>query len=183
MIDKSSPDPKIMEAIRDDDVQALEVLLERYWERLVHYVMRMSEGFDEAEDIAQEVFVRVWEHRSRWSSDGSAQAYLYTIARNLVLLRSRRKEVRARKAEEIRTRIDRVATPDEEASFEQCRAVFKEALMALPERRREAFTLVRLQGLSIREAAEVMGVTGRTVTNQVYLATRCLEEALRDFLI
>ncbi len=172
----------LMVALRDGQVEALQKLMDRFWDGLLAYSLRMLGRPDEAEDVAQEVFVAVWEHRTRWTPDGSVQAYLYRIARNLVLRRSRHTEVRVRTESEVRRRVPRVMTPMEEASYAECRAALERALAALPTRRREAFSLVRLQGLSLGEAAEVMGVSRRTITNHVYMAVKELEVELRPFL-
>lgn len=172
----------LMEAIRDGDGDALQALLDRYWAELYGFSVRMLREPDEAEDVAQEVFVLVWEHRLRWRPEGSVRAYLFRIARNLLQHRFRHREVRARKEAEIRGFAPPVTTPAEDVLFSQGHSAFERAFAALPERRREAFSLVRLQGMTLREAAEVMEVTQRTLTNHVYLASRELELALRPFL-
>ena len=182
IVGQEACDEELMVYIREGEVEALQMLIDNHWEGIVGYSMRMLGRGEEAEDVAQEVFIAVWEHRARWTPEGSVQAYLYRIARNLVLRRSRHREVRTRAEPEIRRRIPRVPTPAEDASFVECRTAFERALGALPERRREAFSLVRSQGLSLREAAEVMGVTRRTVTNHVYMAAKELEQALRAYL-
>lgn len=176
------PDGRLMESIRAGEAEALQLLMDRHWRGVVGYAARMLGSADPAEDVAQEVFVHVWEHRTRWTSGGSVQAYLYRIARNLVLQRFRHRDVRERTEGEIRRRTRMVTTPFQEAVRGELRAAFEEAVAGLPERRREAFLLVRMQGLSLRRAGEVMEVSRRTVANHVYLATCDLEAALRPFL-
>lgn len=175
-------DGELMRAIRRDDRAALGSLMERHWSPLLGHVLRQVEGPDEAEDVVQEVFVRVWERREQWRPGGSVQAYLYRIARNLLVDRSRRAEVRERHTASIRLLARRVSTPAEEAALTDLREAFEDALSTLPERRREAFLLIRFQGLTLKEAAEVMDLRPRTVANHVYLAATDLEEALRPFL-
>lgn len=175
-------DETVMRSIRAGDPEALQRLMDRHWGGLHRYAERMLECPATAEDVAQEVFVRVWNHRGRWTPGGSVSAYLYRIARNQVLQRSRHRDVRERTAPEIRQRAQKVVTPLETAVHGELRQAFEEAVAELPERRREAFVLVRMRGLSLREAAEAMGVTRRTVANHVYLAATDLEAALRPFL-
>jgi len=179
-IDQS--DERLMQALRQNDVDALGLLMDRHWSGLFRYAVGMRGCPDEAEELAQEVFVRVWEHRERWTAGGSAQSYLYRIMRNLVLLRSRHEDVCARAEDEIRLHSPRVPTPAEVAVRSELREAFEDALRALPERRREAFLLVRMRELGLEEAAEIMEVTKRTVANHVYLAAQDLEKALRPFL-
>lgn len=90
--------------------------------------------------------------------------------------------VRSRSEFEIRQNLPRVATPAEEFAKRELHEAFEAAVRRLPQQRREAFELVRLRGLSLQEAAEVMGVTRRTVANHLYLAAKDLEEELRPFL-
>ena len=175
-------DACLMESIRAGDPQALQALMDRHWGALLRYAHRMLGSMDEAEDVAQHVFVSVWEHRERWIAGGTVRAYVFRIARNEALGRSRRNDVRRLSESEVRRRVPRVRTPLEETAFSEVQASFERTLEQLPPRRREAFSLVRLQGLSLREASEVMGVTIRTVTNHVYMAAQELSAALGPFL-
>jgi RNA polymerase sigma factor (sigma-70 family) len=176
------PDEVLMDEVRAGDGPALGALMERHWLPLVRYVARSVGGWDEGEDVAQEVFVRVWRGRSEWRPGGSVRSYLYQIARNLTVDRARHADVRARSAQTLLRARGRTATPVEVAIRDELRADFEQALSELAPRRREAFVLVRLQGLTLREAGEVMELTPRTVANHVYLAVTDLAEALRQHL-
>ena len=151
----------------------------RHWDHVLGYAMRMLGNVDAAEDIAQEVFVSVWEHRRRWTPEGSARGYLFRIARNRALHRTRHEDVRSRSEPDIRALSPTVRTPEEHAIVTQRWEALENVLASFPERRREAFILVRIHGLSLAETSEIMGVTHRTITNHLYIATRALEEALR----
>lgn len=176
------PDQALMLRMREDDPKALQALIDRYWVTLAAYARRMLQSSDEAKDVAQEVFVRAWEHRRSWTAGGSVQAYLFQIARNLALLRIRHLKVRERTEPRVRAIEKDVTTPLEDAVHGELQEAVEEALAALPGRRREAFILVRFQGMSLKEAAEIMGISSRTVANHVYLAVSDLEEALQAFL-
>lgn len=175
-------DERLMEDLAQGDQDALERLLERHWSDLVGYGFQLLGVKDEAEDVAQEVFVRVWEQRQSWTPLGSVRGYLYRVARNLILARVRRDKMKERVEPRIRLQSSRVATPLEDMARVELREAFEEALRPLPERRKEAFMLVRMQGLSLGEAAEAMKVTRRTVANHLYLASTDLERHLEKFL-
>jgi len=179
---RCTSDDALMTGLKAGDASALASLMERYWFPIVRFVARSGDGWDEAEDTAQEVFVRLWRDRATWRSGGSVRAYLYQVARNLIVDRARRAEVRTRSTDEARRVVGRVATPVEEAMRGELRADFEAALAALPERRRQAFVLVRLEGLTLKEAAEVMDLTPRTIANHVYLAATDLADALREHI-
>lgn len=175
-------DARCMELLRSDDAHALQALMERHWSGLVRYAIRMSLSEDDACDVAQEVFVRVWQHRTRWCAGGSVQGYLYRIARTLVLERFRRTGVRERARDQVRSRAERVPTPLETTAGHELRSAIEDAIDALPERRREAFILVRIQGLSLAAAAEALGVARQTAANHVHLAVQDLQRALGPYL-
>jgi RNA polymerase sigma-70 factor (ECF subfamily) len=176
------PAAGLMQRIHAGDADALEQLMGVYWPNLVGYATHLLGSIDEAKDVAQEVFVRTWEHRRRWKPGGSAETFLYRIARNLSLLQLRRRQVRRRCEPELQNGSKKVRTPIDDTLSGELRQAFHEALDELPERRREAFLLVRLEGLSLGVAAEHMGVTKRTVANHIYMATSDLERSLRPFL-
>ena len=175
-------DEALMEAVASDDPDALGILLDRYWDPLTRYARGNLGRTDEAEDLAQEAFVRLWEHRKSWEPTGSVRAYLYQITRNLLIGRARHEKVRKRVEPELRWMARGVSTPVEDIAHTELREALELALESLPERRREAFLLVRFQGLTLGEAASVMDVTRRTVANHVYMAATDLEDELRCFL-
>lgn len=178
----SFPAGQLMVRIHDGDAAALEQLMTRYWAGLVGYAARLLGCRDEATDVVQEVFVRTWERRRRWEMGGSAKSFLYRSARNLCLLQLRRRRVRARTAPEVRRRSRTTPTPIEEAVSGELQHALKGALGGLPERRREAFVLNRVEGMSLAAVAERMGVSKRTVSNHVYMATVELERALEPYV-
>lgn len=151
------------------------------WAPLVRYLETLTPSPEMAQDAAQEALVRLWTHRERWTS-GSARAVLFRIGRNVAMDQVRRAEVRRRFA---RTRGPAPAqagppTPSDELERAQARGRVDAAIASLSPRRREVFVLVRLEGLSYREAAEALDVAPQTVANQMSLALRDLRELLAD---
>jgi RNA polymerase sigma-70 factor (ECF subfamily) len=172
-----------MRRICDSDVSALDELLRCYWSPIVHYAERMLGGTDAAEDIAQQVFIQLWQRRSEWHFTGSVQSYLYRVARNLALNEQRHQSMRQRWSDRVRLRGQRrPVQPDQEVEGRELRTAVDAAIAALPERRREVFILARFQGLSYREIAEVMGISTQTVANQLSAALADLRNELAGFL-
>jgi len=174
-------DSILLERVALGDAAALNSLLDRHWSALVSYSARLLGNWDAAQDVTQETFVRIWERREQWRSNGSVRALLYQIARNLVLDAQKRQD---RRTNWIRDRYRderRIATPLQELQRSELEEAFREALRALPERRREVFVLARVDGLSYREIGEVMGVAPQTVANQLSAALSTLREALQEF--
>lgn len=168
--------------IRAGDPEALRGLMEEVWTPLVAYLRQWGGEDEEAEDAAQEAFVRLWEHRERWSGS-SARAVLFRIGRNRMLDRRRRSTVRRRHREEAaREGGARPTTPVEDLAARELRARVETAVAELPERRREIFRLVRQRGLRYAEVAEVLELSPQTVANQMSRALHELRRALSEHL-
>jgi RNA polymerase sigma-70 factor (ECF subfamily) len=170
-----SADP-LLARLASGDEAALGEMLAASWTPLVQYLGRLLASQDAAADAAQEAFVRLWEHRERWTA-GSARALIFRIGRNAALDLQRRAEARRRHLPDPQPSPPTPADDLERARLvERCSA----ALASLPERRREVFELVRLSGLTHREAAEALGLSPQTVANTMSLALKDLRELLAD---
>lgn len=164
------------------DESALDELIEQFWVPLTSYSSRILDDMAAAEDVVQVVFVRVWQGRREWDPRSTA-ACLFRMTRNLSIdeLRSRK----ARRDREVRrTREFRRDPPTPDAALEEdeVAAAVDAAIQALPPRRREAFVLSHVQGLSYSEVAEVMCVSTKTVGNHISAALAELRRALRPFM-
>lgn len=175
-------DEQVMDAIREGDREALQIIVDRYWARLIGCVQSMVDSPDAAEDVAQEVFVRVWRNRSSWAAGSPPWPYLFRLARNLALDREKLKRIKDRKASEVRSHAPKSPLPIEDLEYLELRRALDAALDQLPVRRRQAFLLVRIDGLTLAEAADVMGLAPQTVANHVHLALMDLRVALARFL-
>ncbi len=174
-------DRELMERIRGGDEGALDALLELYWNPLVAHGARVLDGWDAAEDAAQETFVRIWRRREEWERDGSVRALLFRIMHNLALDERKRRERRRLWSLKRSQSPSRVATPDELLDRSQLEQEFDRAVASLPERRREIFLHARVNGLSNREIAEVMGIAPQTVANQLSAAVATIRALLGAF--
>jgi RNA polymerase sigma-70 factor, ECF subfamily len=165
-----------------DDADALDEILQLYWAPIVTYAARFLDGEDAAEDAAQHAFLELWRNRSEWQFTGSVLAYLHRVARNAALNERRRTSIRQRLGAVLRREpAARPARPDELAERGELQVAADLAIAALPERRREVFILVRFQGLSYREAADVLGISTQTVANHLSAALAQLRTSLADF--
>ena len=171
----------MLDRIRAGEEAALALLLKREWPLLVRF-LEARVGPDRAQDAAQEAFIRLWEKRESWSS-GSARALLYRIGVNAATDLLRKGEARRRRAAvgDWNTAAS-PPTPFDVVEGDEARARFQAALEELPSRRREVFELVRRDGFTYRETAEVLGMAPQTVANHMSWALRDLREALADIL-
>lgn len=167
------------------DESALKRLLWLYREDIVRYTLNIVQTQDQAEDVAQEVFIRVWTNRERWQHMHTIRPVLYRIARNLALNEARRVNTFQRWVRRLRTGAsagDPSFGPFQHAVSAELDAAVRRAVDALPKRRREIFVLVRFHRMSHREAGEVLGISPQAVANQMSRALSDLHAALDPHL-
>ena len=124
----------------------------------------------------------MWQRRTDWR-EGSVRCYLLLLARNICFDHTRRSAVRVRLAHHVRDVLPAgVLTPADELDTREIETAIAQAVQELSPRRREAFVLVHLHGLSYQEAAEVMGVSRATLSNQVGSAVGQLRARLKGLL-
>jgi len=169
----------LVERLSRSDSSALGELMDLFWRPLRAYASRLLEDEDSAEDVVQGVFVRVWAERSQWQPR-SLQAYLFRITRNRALDQLRARLRVGRSQPELASVPPR--TPAEILEGDELASVVDRAIQGLPERRREVFTLAYLQGLSYKEIAHVLGITPKTVGNQMTSALAELRTVLEPWL-
>ena len=153
--------------VREGDVAAFEALVDKYWSRTLIYARHLCGASDRAYDVTQETFSRLWATRESWTPTGSVRVWLLRTARNLVLGDQRKLKIRMKLAFLVEQEYRAVRTPLEETENRELRSAITRAIRRLPERRREAFTLFHVQGLSYREISGIMGVRPQTVMNYV----------------
>ena len=185
----STIDFVLMERIGVGDHQAFQQLVERHQHAVIGTVAKMLGNASESEDIAQQVFLRIWRNAKRYRPDAKFTTYLYTITRNLVFNESRRKsrkkEVSSDEREENSHQLA-AANPDRQPDAELLQAELQSAvdtaITALPEAQRMAVVLRRYEQLSYEEIAGVLGLSVSAVKSLLFRARTSLREALSSYL-
>ena len=178
---EGATDQALLEGVRVGSERSFEVLVKRFWPRLENFAKGLVGDGEQAKDVVQQVFIRVWDRGAFLPSSGSVAGYLYTITRNLALnarrddrARTRREQIRA----EHHLADGRPHQPDQLLDETLLQEEVSAAIADLPERRREVFTLARFHGLSHQEIADVLGISPQTVANQMSSALAQLREFL-----
>src|SRR5437660_6182379 len=177
--------------VRNDEAGAFEELVERYQHRLVGVMNHLVGNADEAEDLAQEVFLRVYRARKKYRPRSKFSTWLFTIANNLALnsLRARQRKpvvplavhdsgpLGPRPAEQMVH--DRGSGPVQRVQRQELAAVIRRALDGLNERQRMAVVLNKFEDMNYAEIAEVMGLTTKAVKSLLSRARMNLRAPLR----
>jgi RNA polymerase sigma factor (sigma-70 family) len=155
------------------DDSAFTTMVTRYQPAVFRWALMFARDPDEAEDVAQEVFVRAHRQLSQYRSDGSLEAWLYAITRRVAyqMLRTRRRRSRLALSPGARPLRDVYTTdPGGRVDRERAAAVIREMFSELPPRQREIFDLIDLQGLTPAEAAERTGLKPVSVRANLFKA-------------
>jgi RNA polymerase sigma-70 factor (ECF subfamily) len=177
-------DVRLMLAFRGGEAAAFDALFRRWSGPLLRYLERMVRDLATAEDLVQEVFLRVHRARDRYAAEARFSTWLYRIATNLALNELRRPRRRAAH----RSTEDEAAVPLASAdpatdtvvdARRMAEAVWRE-LGKLPEKQRAALCLTAVEGLSYAEVAEALEVTEKAVKSLVHRARSALAERLRE---
>ena len=158
-IRRQMKDQELLLAVGQGDRAAFVALMERYTTVAMKVAQRMTGSVDDAEEVAQEAFLRVWTHAHRWNSEGGAQfsTWFYRIVVNLCL--DRRRRIIMVPIDVIEEPVDPKPTGMELYSIHKTRQVVTEALAKLPARQRAAISLCYFGEVSCQEAADVLDVS------------------------
>jgi len=167
----------LADGIRAGDVDAFEVLYRRYWERLYAFAFRYLRSKEDAEEIVQEVFFRIWRGRAHWVPAGAVRNYLYLAVRNSARDRLERAAVARRRRTSQREPVAEVQ-PDLEAA--DLVAAVERALTELPAKRAEVCKLRLVAELSYAQIAQRLGICEKTVETQLARGLKFLRDRLHD---
>ena len=185
-------DEDVMERCALGSETAFRALVQRYRSRIMNLVCRFINDRDRAEEISQEVFLRVYRNRERYRKSGKFSTWIFTIADNLT-----KNEIRSRVRHKGTFSLDAMEEdsggqglafpdlkplPDEDLNASEIRRRVAEALEKIPARYREAVVLRDIEGLSYEEVGEILRIPGGTVRSRINRARLMLKERLKPHL-
>lgn len=182
-------DIDLMLRVRDGDIEAFETLVEIHQSAVIGTVAKMLGGATEAEDIAQQVFIRVWKSAGRYKPQAKFTTWLFTITRNLVFNESRRRKrkptvsVEEREEETHRVVEDtHASSPDENLLHSELEKAVDAAIQELPEKQRLAVVLRRYEEMPYEEIGRVLSMSVPAVKSLLFRARARLKESLEKYL-
>ena len=176
--DQKQSDYRLMERVKAGDMVAFNQIVDKYKDRLMNVIFRMVQGTEEAEDIVQETFLRVYQHRDSFDFRHCFSTWLYTIALNLA-----RNELRKRKRFKFFDIFDMQGKEGEIAVEMELPSnlpqALEKAMESLPEKYKTAFVLRDVQELPYEEVAQIMNIPLGTVKSRVNRARAILRDKLK----
>ncbi len=164
--------------LRDGDEAAFTALYDRYAGRITAKLFRLLKSRELAQDILQDVFMKVWDVRATLDPERSFSAYLYTIAVNLAANSFRRSLREAYMRAEIGMGEESHNPIEEAIDARDRQDILHRALAKLPRRQREVYTLHKLEGKSYNEISQQLGITPSAINQHIHRATKSLRQAL-----
>ena len=173
------PDGALVAAVAAGDARATRELVDRHLPRMVNLARRVLGNQADAEEVAQEVFLRVWKQAPKWKpGQAKFETWMHRVALNLCYDRLRKK--REVTGEDLPEPVDESDNTREALHQKELAARIDEAMQVLPDRQRAAVTLCHHQGYSNIEAAEMMDVSVEALESLLARGRRKLKELLRS---
>lgn len=174
MIDEN----RIREICASNRERGFKLLMDTFQEPIYHYIRRLVVSHEDAEDVLQEVFIRVFRHWNGFRGESSLTTWMYRIAttESLRLLNSRRKE-EAVSSEEVKEELMNKLQASDYVDYENGLAVkFQEAVLSLPEKQRLVFNLRYYDELEYEEIAKVLDAKPETLKVNYHYAKEKIKE-------
>jgi RNA polymerase sigma-70 factor, ECF subfamily len=167
---------------RNGNVREFEVLFENYYSKLCDFVIGFVRSSDVAEDIVQDLFLKVWERRYGWYPNGSIRSYLFKCARNAAIDYLRNQKLKRTYMCEISIDIadNSSPRPDNQLEIKDINNRLQQLVNEMSERQRTIFVLNRIYKLTYREIADIHGISIKTVETHMARALKIIREKLLE---
>lgn len=182
-------DVGLMLRVKEGDNEAFELLVELHQSAVIGTVAKMLGGASEAEDIAQQVFIRIWKSAKRYQPQAKFTTWMFTITRNLVFNETRRRRRKPtvsveEREEESHQQVEDVhsTTPDQDVLHSELERAVDDAIQALPEKQRLAVVLRRYEEMPYDEIGRVLSMSVPAVKSLLFRARTQLKESLEKYL-
>lgn len=168
----------LIRGLKNDSVQAFNAIYGMYFRRLYVYCYQFTKSHKDAEDMVQEIFMKLWMSRHSIMSEHSLQAFIYRIARNR-LISSYRANINSPQYEEYLEYRDTLGAEDySPMEFEEFRNRINACIDSLPPAQRRILRMSRFGLMPVEDIARELGIGEQTVRNQLSSALRAMRKQL-----
>lgn len=167
---------RLIELIREGDPLSFEILFQKYYVRFYNFVLNLTKNPQTAEDIVQNVFMKIWINRKNLRPDQSIHYYIYVLSKHEVLNHIRDRKVYTQVERLVMAEQPYEAVTDQNMDLKELDDRIRKFIAAMPEQRRKVFLLSRYRGMGNKAIAELMGLSVRTVDRHINLALTSLRK-------
>lgn len=167
----------------EGDGDAFEKIYYFYVERVYFFALRYLKNSEDAEEIVQEVFTKIWESRSNINIEMSFSGYLLTTTKNTIFNEHRKKVNHQAYCNYIITYLQKnMQNVEDEVIFNDLLDLLNRTIAGLPPKRQEIFKLSRFQGLPYKEISERLSISEKTIETHMRLALRDIKNVIEPVL-
>ncbi len=172
---------ELFNRIKTGDKKAFEAVFKRYYQSLCLYATKILKNDSAAEEIVQDLFVKLWEKHRMINIQSSLKNYLLRSVKNQCLNYFKHNQIKERYIGEVKAETENFQLDEQNFTEPGLLQEIEKSINALPEKRRNIFLLSREEGLKYREIAEKLGISIKTVETQMGLAIKTLRVNLKNF--
>lgn len=176
---------ELLTRLKNGDMLAFDRIYELYSHKLFSFVFKILKNEAEADDIVQEVFVKIWESRHKLEDNKLLNSYIFTIAYNnsIDLIRKRINNTKYLEHLKNSASINVSPTIISQIEFNELNSQAEKLIANLPERQKQVYLLHREEGLTYPEIAEKLGISKNTVENHMVKALKYLRQNMDNSLL
>ncbi len=175
---------ELVKLLRKGDMAAFDAVYNKYCHKLHEFVLMYLKQEEDAEEIVQEVFIKIWESRGNIDVYASFESFLFTVAYNatMSLLRKRVSETKSREYLKSLQQIDSAEQVIDEIQFKELNHKVQSLLKQLTPRQKEIYLLSRDEGLTHKEIAQKLNISESTVNNHLVATLKYLKSHIDSSL-
>ena len=173
-----SSDKQLIRAIKGGDTKSFEKLFERYYDRYFSFACALLHDADAAEDVLQNVFLKLWIGRDRLDENRSVENYLLVSVRNEIFDYLRLKYNQTVVRGETPEKEDASADIEEEMFWSETSDRMDKIIKNMPPQRQRIFMMSRYENMASKDIADALGLSIRTVERHIYLALQDLKQII-----
>lgn len=180
-IDDQYTDRILFKRVSESDEQAFNMIFDRYWPQVYGTTFHLTKKAEEARDLSQEIFIKLWQNRDRLTGIDNPSSYLYTISRNLAIDHLRKNVFNPSNTDFLLTYFQSaVSTPQEMAEYRELQRLLNAAVETLPGKIKEVFTLSRYKGFTHEQIASKLGISVVSSKTYIVRALQLIRKFMRD---
>ncbi len=170
-------EPDLLQGLIRGDAEAFSEIYQWYAPRLYANLLRLVKDKDLAQEFLQDVFMKVWENRTKIHTHLSFRAYLFQISKHLVYDYYRREKIKT----QVEHYLSHIGTElhtqvEDDLAYKQSKELLDQAIEKLPPMRKQVYVLCKIEGLSYQQVSEMLNISHSTISDHIVKASKFIRE-------
>lgn len=169
---------ELLRLVSDGNDEAFRVLFKQYWPQVYGTGLHLTRSPEWAKDLAQDIFLKLWDNRHKLKAVEKVEAYIYVLSRNLIMDELRKKIFHPANIEFLLEYADADGSPQAGLEYKELEGALQDAVALLPGKMKEVFRMRRYEGLSHMEIAQKLDISVVSSRTYIVRATQVLRDRL-----